>query len=164
MVNKILERKFFSNVEPAFSIDQHNVQEFQFLDNSDPRSKRRRISVQNVHVLCANCVRDRLEHLIVRENARSWVHRSKQQQPLLEKTGRAKVNNGKRKRNDRKARLAAPGKYNDLLGSTAMMNPLINITTGWLDPFNALPKVGYNINHIIEYCKSVTGSQVHLSN
>ncbi|PVH90071.1 hypothetical protein DM02DRAFT_91413 [Periconia macrospinosa] len=100
MVNKIQDRKFFNNVGPAFSTDQHNVQKFQFLGNSDPKSKRRRIYVQNVHVLCADFVRDCLEDLIVRQNARSWVHRSKQQQP--EKTRRVKV---KKKSNVRKARL-----------------------------------------------------------
>ncbi|PVH92807.1 hypothetical protein DM02DRAFT_635074 [Periconia macrospinosa] len=124
-------RRFFYNARPAFSVCQRHLQEFQFLNNSDPG--------------------------IVRRNARSWVYRNKQQQPPPEKAVWKNVRNRERKKNEREAGLDAQKQEKRLPGLNTTMNPSISIVTGLLDPFDALPRVGCNINHILEYCKLAAG-------
>jgi len=110
-----------------------------------------------MYVLRTDFARGYLENSTVRRNARSWVHRNKQQQPPPEKTVLKKVRNREGKTNGREAGLDAQKQENRLLGLNTIMNPSTSIVTGLLDPFDALPRVGCNINHILEYCKLAAG-------
>ncbi|PVH92809.1 hypothetical protein DM02DRAFT_619709 [Periconia macrospinosa] len=45
--------RFFYSARPAFSVCQRNLQEFQFLNNSDPGSKCRHVGECSVCMYCA---------------------------------------------------------------------------------------------------------------
>ncbi|KAF1956266.1 hypothetical protein CC80DRAFT_72686 [Byssothecium circinans] len=126
-------RKFFNSVEPTFSIAQPKTQQLQFLDNSDPG-----------------------KNAVVRKKAREWVHRNKQQE-LAVKTKRAVA----KKKYDGEVEFELRQERMPQLD--VLCDPLMNVAAGRPDPFETFPKVGRNVDHIIEYFLTSCPEQIPCS-
>lgn len=126
---KVPSRRFFHNVQPSFAVSQPNAQQLKFLNNDDPE-----------------------KNVVVRKNAREWVHRNKQQVLDI----RTKRPEGKGQSRNEVDKILEPRRKNK--GSWRMVlvsDPLMDIAASKPDPFDVFPAVGRKIDHIIEYCKSI---------
>ncbi|PVI02053.1 hypothetical protein DM02DRAFT_560465 [Periconia macrospinosa] len=122
---KIPNRKFFHNVQPSFAVSRPTAQQLKFLDNSDPG-----------------------KNVVVRKNAREWVHRNKQQ--VLDVRTKRPESKGKNKHEVDRA-LEPRRKDKGPWRIVVMSDPRLDVAAGKPDPFDAFPAVGRKIDHIIEY-------------
>ncbi|CAI6239592.1 unnamed protein product [Periconia digitata] len=119
-------RKFFHNIQPSFAVSQPSTQRIRFLDNADPK-----------------------KNIVVRKNAREWVHRNKQVHVLDVRTKRPD-NNAQSKREVDKI-LEPRKKSQGLWRIVTVSDPLLDVAASKPDPFDVFPAVGRKIDHIIEY-------------
>ncbi|KAF2131418.1 hypothetical protein P153DRAFT_365006 [Dothidotthia symphoricarpi CBS 119687] len=118
-------RKYFQQAQPTFSLElPTHTPKLEFLDNFDPD-----------------------KDLVVRKKAREWVNKNKglRTQPWRARPEPKKI---KTKDGNEQQKQLAKRKNNE---TTRVHDPLKIIGVSQKDPFNMLPDIGRNYDHIIDF-------------
>jgi hypothetical protein len=125
-------RKFFQEVQPTFAVELPiTTTKLEFLDENDPGKS-----------------------TIVRKKAREWVNKNKDaSRKTKKKTQHPRIEDG--------GRVFDSAEDHDMQLQGRKSSPpfvkldvLRAVGAGHLDPFNILPHVGRQYDHIIKFCKS----------
>lgn len=126
---KVPNRKFFHNVQPAFAVSRPSARQLKFIDDADPK-----------------------KNVVVRKNAREWVHRNKQSVLDIRTESPAE---GKGRSKHEVDKIMETRRKNKSASWRVVLTPdsLLDIAASKPDPFDVFPVVGRKIDHIIEYCE-----------